>query len=156
MKTTNRRWALFPGSFLLLVLVIIACTGQNGRQGSKGVVESEVIQDASVEALIDFDTLIHDFGTIIEGEMVVCYFDYLNNGESDLVITSVEATCGCTTPDWKREPLKPGERENLKVVFDATGRSGSQRKAITVRSNASNSTVRLNIMANINNSDKLN
>lgn len=153
MKTTDRRWHLFPGLFFLLLLVIVACTGQNGRQGSKEVAEAGAIQDADAEALITFDTLNHDFGTIIEGEIVVCYFDYQNTGKNDLVISSVEATCGCTTPDWKREPLKPGERENLKVVFDATGRTGSQRKAITVRSNASNSTVRLTILANINNSD---
>ena len=140
----------FLGGLLLLVL---ACGGQNGRDNQDGALPGEGLEPALGEPVMLFDTLVHDFGTIIEGERVVCYFDYVNSGESDLVITSVEATCGCTTPDWNREPLKPGERENLKVVFDATGRSGSQRKAITVRSNASNSTVRLTIMADINNSD---
>ncbi len=76
-----------------------------------------------------FDTLIHDFGTIIEGEQVVCYFDYRNEGGEDLLISSVEATCGCTTPDWSREPLGPGEKGSLAIIFDASGRSGIQRKA---------------------------
>ncbi len=49
--------------------------------------------------------------------MVVCYFDYENKGKGDLLITSVEATCGCTTPDWSREPLKPGERGQPEDCF---------------------------------------
>ena len=96
-----------------------------------------------------FDTLVHDFGTIIEGESVVCYFDYSNRGVGDLVITGVEATCGCTVPSWSREPLKPGARETLQLIFDASGRSGEQRKQVTVKSNASNEVVRLTIRARV-------
>jgi hypothetical protein len=80
---------------------------------------------------------------------VVCYFDYENTGSSELVINSVEASCGCTTPDWSSEPLQPGERKSLQIIFDATGRSGMQRKVVTVTSNASNGEVRITLMANI-------
>jgi len=96
-----------------------------------------------------FDTLEHDFGTIIEGERVVCYFDYTNGGGTELVVTSVEATCGCTTPGWSSEPLNPGERESLELIFDASGRSGVQRKVVTIQSNASNQLIELTIKANI-------
>ena len=99
-----------------------------------------------------FDTLEHDFGTIIEGERVVGYFDYQNGGGKDLLITSVEATCGCTTPNWSREPLEPGEKKTLEIIFDASGRSGEQRKLVTVKSNASNQVVQLTIRATVNNS----
>jgi len=68
------------------------------------------------------------------------------------VITSVETTCGCTTPDWNKEPLKPGKRDQLKVVFDASGRSGSQYKIVAVESNAATPSVRLTIKANVTNS----
>ena len=142
---------VFFGLGMLCIACFLACSGQND---SKTVEKDMAVSDeqaASEQALIAFDTLQHDFGTIIEGEMVVCYFDYENAGKTDLVINSVEATCGCTTPDWNREPLKPGEKAHLKIVFDATGRSGAQRKVVTVSSNASNSTVRLTVKANINN-----
>jgi hypothetical protein len=93
--------------------------------------------------------LSHDFGTILEGERVVCYFDYENQGEESLVIQSVEASCGCTTPDWSSEPLAPGEKKSLQIVFDATGRSGAQLKLVTVISNASNPRVQLTLRADV-------
>jgi hypothetical protein len=83
---------------------------------------------------------------------VVWYFFYSKEGVGDLLFTGVDATCACTTPNWSREPLKPGEQETLEIVFDASGRSGEQRKLITVRSNASNQVVQLTIRAKVNNS----
>jgi len=142
---------LVPASFLLLLgFVLLSCGGQNGRQQQPDNPEEEITQSAAGQAIILFDTLIHDFGTIIEGEQVVCYFDYWNKGDVDLLISSVEATCGCTTPDWSREPLRPGEQGSLEIIFDASGRSGIQRKLITVRSNANEQEIRLTIRANIN------
>ncbi len=142
---------LIRGSFwLLMSLAVCSCGGQNGRQYQAGSPLSEHTQKSTGQAVIHFDTLIHDFGTIIEGEQVVCYFDYRNEGGEDLLISSVEATCGCTTPDWSREPLGPGERASLAIIFDASGRSGIQRKLVTVRSNASAQEVRLTIRANVN------
>jgi hypothetical protein len=133
----------------VIMVGVTACGGQNGRkEAGKGLQDHEV-QMAISEPVMHFDTLEHDFGTIIEGERVVCYFDYINHGGSDLVITSVDATCGCTTPGWSSEPLKPGESESLELIFDASGRSGSQRKIVTVQSNASNKQVRLTIRANV-------
>ena len=99
--------------------------------------------------MLVFDTLAHDFGTILEGEQVVCYFDYTNTGQGRLVIQRIESSCGCTTPDWSREPLAPGEGERLQIVFDATGRSGAQFKQVTVVSNAANQKVQLTIRAHV-------
>ena len=135
-----------------LFLVVISCGGQNGSQEQGSGIHEKTGQDTQGKPVMVFDTLVHDFGTIIEGERVVCYFDYGNKGGEDLLITSVEATCGCTTPNWSREPLEPGEKETLEIIFDASGRNGEQRKLITVMSNASNQVVRLTIRATVNNS----
>ena len=144
---------LVPGGILtVLILVVFACGGQNGSQAQEGSAPLIEGQDAQGKPVIVFDTLVHDFGTIIEGERVVCYFDYGNGGKKDLLITTVEATCGCTTPSWSREPLGPGEKETLEIIFDASGRSGEQRKLVTVKSNASNQVVQLTIRAKVNNS----
>ncbi len=150
MTDLNR---LIPGSMLAgLILVLISCGGQNGSQELGAVDQEGNNQDAHNEPVIVFDTLIHDFGTMIEGERVVCYFDYRNEGGRDLLITTVEAGCGCTTPNWSSEPLEPGKKETLEIIFDASGRSGEQRKLITVKTNASNQVVQLTIRAKINNS----
>jgi len=135
-----------------LILGVFACGGQNGSQEQGSDVLENTGQSAQGKPVMVFDTLVYDFGTIIEGERVVCYFDYGNEGGEDLLITGVEATCGCTTPNWSRKPLEPGEKETLEIIFDASGRNGEQRKLITVTSNASNQVVRLTIRAKVNNS----
>ena len=146
-------YRLVPGGILtVLILVVFACSGQNGSQEQGGGEAGNDCQHAEGEPVMLFDTLMHDFGTIIEGERVVCYFDYGNGGGEDLLITAVEATCGCTIPRWSREPLKPGGEETMEVIFDASGRSGEQRKLITVKSNANNQVVRLTIRAKVINS----
>jgi hypothetical protein len=134
---------------LTVMLLQWACSGQNGSSGAEALPLADSSQDPSDQPVAIFDTLAHDFGTIIEGEMVVCYFDYSNQGKAPLMLSSVEATCGCTIPDWSKEPLNPGETQSLKIVFDAEGRSGIQIKTVTVKSNASNSTIRLTLRANV-------
>ena len=134
---------------LLSLPLIMGCSGHNGSLPSDQLVQEEITQDSTTQPIITFSKLSHDFGTILEGEKVVCYFDYENTGKSDLIILSVDASCGCTTPDWSREPVKAGDKKSLKIIFDATGRSGVQRKMVTVMSNASNEVVKLTIKANI-------
>ena len=138
-------WGI-PG---LVALILLSCGGQNGSNLPKSSSGENTKQNPQGEAVMSFSTLNHDFGTIIEGERVVCYFDYSNSGGADLLITNVEASCGCTIPDWSREPLEPGEMGRMKIIFDASGRSGAQRKLITVRSNAANEELRLTIKANV-------
>jgi hypothetical protein len=152
VRTIDLKHLVYGGILFVLVLAVSSCGGQNGSQEKENRAKEEVIEVFTGQAVMVFDTLVHDFGTIIEGERVICYFGYKNEGGEDLLITSVEATCGCTTPSWRREPLGPGEQGSLEIIFDASGRSGVQRKVVTVMSNATNSLVRLTIRANVNNS----
>jgi hypothetical protein len=145
MSTRLYSW-IFAG-FLLVGLA--ACGGHNGSDTDKAGKVSPV-PDSLAVAEITFDTLDHDFGTIIEGERVVCYFDYRNTGNTELLISSVEATCGCTIPDWNRNPLPSGGTGSLKIIFDSSGREGLQRKVVSVVSNASNRVVRLTIRVQVN------
>ena len=73
----------------------------------------------------------------------------MNTGTAPLLILTVEASCGCTSPEWSREPLEPGERETLNIIFDAAGRKGAQRKEIIIHTNAENGEVRLTIIAHV-------
>jgi hypothetical protein len=140
---------IFNIVYLLALPAIMGCSGHNGSLPSDQADQEEITQDSAAQSVITFSKLTHDFGTILEGVKVVCYFDYENTGNADLMIHSVDATCGCTTPDWSSEPVKTGDRKSLKIIFDATGRSGAQRKVVTVMSNASNEVVKLTIKANI-------
>ncbi|MFB1003804.1 MAG: DUF1573 domain-containing protein, partial [Bacteroidia bacterium] len=72
-----------------------------------------------------------DFGTITEGERVEHTFKFVNDGKSDLVISSATASCGCTIPNWPKEPIAPGEESEIKVEFNSTGKSDMVTKDIT-------------------------
>ena len=149
MKTSRKAFLLKGTALMFSFVLLLACSGQNGRNVSGSSSLQDRGQDASSQADISFDTLSHDFGTILEGEMVVCYFEYENSGTDDLLVSSVEAGCGCTTPNWDKEPLKPGEKSSLEVVFNARGRSGSQLKSVTVLSNSLTPRISLTIKANV-------
>ena len=91
----------------------------------------------------------HDFGDIIQGDVVEHYFEFSNEGDLPLIISNIITTCGCTAPTWPKEPVNPGEKGKIKIVFDSKGKIGKQNKVVTIISNSSNQKDRLFIMANV-------
>lgn len=86
---------------------------------------------------ISFEKLVHDFGTFPEESgKVSCTFEFKNTGSSDLVLQKVKASCGCTTPEWTKTPIKPGEKGTVTATYNANGRPGAFTKTITVTTNA--------------------
>jgi hypothetical protein len=88
-------------------------------------------------AQISFDKEIHDYGTIDQGGNGECAFTFTNTGNEPLIITKAKGSCGCTVPDWPKEPIAPGAKGTIKVKYD-TNRVGPINKTVTVESNASN------------------
>ncbi len=84
---------------------------------------------------VEFNTTLHNFGTVTEGEPAVFEFVISNKGKSDLIIRKVKASCGCTTVEPSKKVLKPGESSTLKASFRTNGYSGQQSKSITVITN---------------------
>ncbi|HOP04146.1 MAG TPA: DUF1573 domain-containing protein [Tenuifilaceae bacterium] len=84
---------------------------------------------------IVFNELNKDFGTIDEGSPVEYEFVFTNQGESDLIIRKIKASCGCTTVAPKVTVIKPGESSSLSASFRTKGYSGRQSKSITVITN---------------------
>ncbi len=79
----------------------------------------------------------HDFGDINQGEKVHHTFKFVNTGTEPLIITNVEVTCGCTVPKgWPRDPIMRGDKGELEVMFNSSGKFGKQNKVVTVVSNA--------------------
>lgn len=91
---------------------------------------------AQEKAVIAAEAATHDFGTIQEDNGSVSHtFKIDNQGDMPLVITRVIASCGCTTPDWTKEPIAPGKSGEVKITFDPKGRPGPFAKTISVYSN---------------------
>lgn len=102
------------------------------------------------KAKIEFQETSFNFGSIQEADgKAVHVFHFKNTGDSPLILTNVRAGCGCTTPEWNRQPIAPGESGNIKVSYDPRNRPGSFTKSITVNSNAANSVVSLTIRGNV-------
>ncbi len=97
--------------------------------------ESSGIADVDV-AIITVDNDIYDFGVVKEGEKVTHVYNFTNTGKAPLILSNVSASCGCTTPEYSKHPINPGEKGSVTVVFDSRNQVGMQQKIITVMSNA--------------------
>ena len=105
-------------------------------------------ETAHGEAGIEFDTTKHDFGEIAfdgDGEVE---FIFTNTGTSPLLVTHVKSTCGCTIPEWSREPVNADRKGTIHVSYD-THRVGAFNKSIYVYSNAANGVQRLSISGKV-------
>ncbi len=78
----------------------------------------------------------HDFGTIKEGPVAEYVFEFKNTGKEPLIIQSASASCGCTTPEWPKEPILPGKKGKITVHYNTQGRPGPFTKTVFITSNA--------------------
>ena len=94
------------------------------------------IMAAGNGAEMTFSSKVHDFGTIKEANGPVSYtFEFTNTGNEPLVIVNVNASCGCTRPEYPKEPIMPGKKGKIKVTFNPAGRPGEFSKEIKIRIN---------------------
>lgn len=100
-------------------------------------------------AEITFAEKSYDFGKINQGDVVTHVFKFENTGKEPLILSDVRTTCGCTAPKWPKEPIMPGKKAEIKVVFNSSGKSGSQNKVVTIVSNAKNSPERVSIITDV-------
>lgn len=88
------------------------------------------------EGKISFETMRHDFGTVQESDGdITCQFVFRNTGDSPLLITRCTASCGCTTPEYPRKPLRPGDKGVITVTYHSKGRPGPFEKSVYVFTN---------------------
>jgi hypothetical protein len=97
----------------------------------------------------EFSKEIHKFGTISEGEIVVCEFYFRNVGDANLIIKTIESSCGCTNIKWKKQPIKAGEESKITVEFDSKKRNGKQYKVLSIFANTKRKVKELRITATI-------
>jgi len=98
------------------------------------VTRSGPIDSVNVAKIV-FDEEIHNFGIAAEGGEITHTFKFTNEGKTPLLISEARSTCGCTVPNWPKEPIEPGESNEINVRFNTKNRVGYQDKAITLYTN---------------------
>ena len=104
---------------------------------------------ASAQGVMKFETDNHDFGNVAEGTMATHEFKFKNTGNQPIVIANVQASCGCTTPDWTKTPVLPGKSGIIKAMYSSAGRPGVFNKTVTVTSNATEASQVLTIKGSV-------
>lgn len=134
-------------SIFALCIAMGVSNGINAQ--SQKSVRSEIRPTGSSKAEnyaeIKFDTLRYNLGVFPESDPVrKCSFTFTNVGTAPLIINQAFASCGCTVPDFTKEPITPGEKGSINVTYNGKGLvPGRFSKTITVRSNAKKRIVRL-------------
>ena len=112
--------------FLLMMMVVSSMTTVMAQKSAD-----------KKQAEIKFDKYIHNFGEFSElSPKVTCVFTYTNVGNAPLVINQAVASCGCTVPEYTKQPVMPGQKGEIKVTYNGAGKfPGHFKKSITVRTN---------------------
>ncbi len=98
---------------------------------------------------MEFAEMTHDFGDINEGDKVNHVFTFKNTGNEPLIISSAKGSCGCTVPQWPKEPIPPGGDGEIKVEFNSKNKPGKQTKTVTIHANTDPNPTRLTIKAQV-------
>jgi len=138
--------------FLFALSMFSACNNDTGEISGdivKNPITASGEGDLNDLPKFEFRQILHDFGTVIEGEKVIYSFVFKNTGGSDLIISNVSASCGCTATRYTKEPIPPGEEGMITVTFDSQKRRGFQNKAVTVSANTQPNKTVLRIKAKV-------
>lgn len=149
MRTTTI--ALVAG----LLVLAASCQQQEKKEG----VSTDVVNVSSTASskpaepgslpVLTFNELTYDFGKITQGEKVSHAFGFKNTGGTALVISSAQGSCGCTVPQFPREPIAPGAGGKIDVTFNSEGKAGKVEKTITVVTNCEPNTLVISVKAEI-------
>lgn len=123
----------------LLGLSMLACKQKASEISTSDLVNNPASAQGDLEgksAQLRFVDSTYHFGKVVDGDVVKHNFKFVNAGDAPLVIASAKASCGCTVPDWPREPIAPGDSGVIKAEFNSQGRVGMVSKTITVSSNS--------------------
>ena len=130
-------------SAIIMAFLFISCLAF-----AQQVKDNSTDPAAEKQALIEFDKVLHDYGTIqFNGDGTVD-FNFTNKGKSPLILSNCQSSCGCTVPEWPKDPIPPKGKGSIKVKYN-TSRVGPFTKTVTVISNASNSPTVLTIKGTV-------
>ena len=99
--------------------------------------------------VMSFESTEYDFGSVNEGEIVDYTFRFTNTGTFPLIINKATATCGCTVPEWPKEPIAVGSKGEIKIKFNSKNRKNLQTKYVNINANTKPEVTRLKITGNV-------
>ncbi len=127
---------------ILILAGIFAMTFVSCKDDATKKVKEENVEIASERdakntdfPVMTFAETEHDFGTINEGDVVEHKFTFTNTGKAPLVIVNAKGSCGCTVPEWTKEPIAPGDSGEMLVKFNSNGKPNQQTKQVTITTN---------------------
>ncbi len=138
-------------AFFLGLCLMPACKEKSGGNLSTDLVTSpkSATETSNKQAAIKFEKEEHDFGSLLQGEVVSYSFHFTNTGNMPLIISEVGSSCGCTVGDYPREPIAPGKKGDIKVTYNSTGHHGFQSRTLTVMSNTNPAKTTLRIKGKV-------
>jgi hypothetical protein len=142
---------LFSLTFVMLIIGLT--TAQEATKVSKKEAKAEMekmADDATIGGpKMTFETMVMDYGEIGKGSEPLRKFTFVNDGDGPLVIKSAKGSCGCTVPDYPKEPIMPGESAAIDVRYD-TQREGQFTKTVTLTTNINDDKIVLTIKGKVN------
>ena len=136
-------------SIVIICIMMIGALGASAqRMQTPPTTQATHTVPTKMQESIVFEKTTHDYGTIAQGADGNSEFKFTNTGKAPLILSNVKASCGCTVPEWPKEPIAPGKTSSIKVKYN-TATVGAFNKSITVNSNALNNTVMLQIKGNV-------
>ena len=130
--------------YTLLALLGVSLFFSCGEDTASETISTDLIENPNTASdnvdedkapFFEFDEKVKEFGEITQGEVVSLTFRFKNVGESNLIISSAQGSCGCTVPEWPKEPIAPGKEGVIEVTFNSAGKKGLQNKTITLVAN---------------------
>lgn len=139
---------------ILSIAVVLAATfSVNAQEHSEGDghnhgAEPAAAEQAQPKAAMEMEKTVHDYGTVVQGGDGTCEFKFTNTSSVPLVIKSARGSCGCTVPEWPKEPIAPGATSVITVKYD-TKRLGPINKSVTIVANTEPETIVLRIKGDV-------
>lgn len=133
---------------VLASMLVLACTPKEKAAEETSSTMPTFI-DPATAPVMSFEKETYDFGIINEGESVVYDFKFRNTGKGPLLISNASASCGCTVPEYPKEPILPGQEGTIHVVFNSAGKPGMQNKVVTLNVNTGTGTRQLYLTGNV-------
>ena len=116
--------------------VFIACENKQ-RTDNQTIEDNQKALQPTADKfpVMAIDTPSVDLGTLMQGDTIMHVYNFKNTGNMPLVLSNVNASCGCTTPSYSTEPVAPGERGFITVKFNSKGKEGKLNKTVTAYAN---------------------
>ena len=136
--------------FGCVALFLVACGERRQSPGKElGIADGmlTVLVGDSLRQQSAPDTI--DLGRIVSGEMVEGSFTLENRSNKPFVITSVKTSCGCTSTEFRRDPVLPGEKAAVSYVYDSRGFSGYQMKSVVVYLSSGGNPIKIILTAQV-------